>query len=87
MSDVRELRPPVSGPLSGVTRGVSQLVSQTSHTSDERAETTRLSCLESRNALGNVPSLADEGGGLAGVDILASEGWGLAGEELRQRGP
>ena len=38
-------------------------------------------------ALGNVPSLADEGGGLAGVDILASEGWGLAGEELRQRGP
>ena len=37
--------------------------------------------------LGNVPSLADEGGGLAGVDILASEGWGLAGEELRQRGP
>ena len=39
------------------------------------------------HALGNVPSLADEGGGLAGVDILASEGWGLAGEELRQRGP
>lgn len=38
-------------------------------------------------SLGNVPSLADEGGGLAGVDILASEGWGLAGEELRQRGP
>jgi hypothetical protein len=41
----------------------------------------------SRVPLGNVPSLADEGGGLAGVDILASEGWGLAGEELRQRGP
>ena len=38
-------------------------------------------------SLGNVPSLADEGGGLAGVDILASEGWGLAGEELRKRGP
>jgi hypothetical protein len=43
--------------------------------------------LEATTALGNVPSLADEGGGLAGVDILASEGWGLAGEELRQRGP
>ena len=38
-------------------------------------------------SLGNVPSLADEGGGHAGVDFLASEGRGLAGEELRQRGP
>ena len=54
---------------------------------DENLQCLCVECDTQKTTLGNVPSLADEGGGLAGVDILASEGWGLAGAELHQRGP